>query len=363
MSSSLERVPKLGQMGEVVKVRNGYARNFLLPQGKALRASKANRDHFEAQRAQLEARNLERRKEAEAVAEKLEGQTFAIIRQAGETGVLYGSVATRDIAEVVTENGFSVSRNQIELNQAIKNLGVHAVKVQLHPEVEITINMNVCPLSRGSRAPGAWVRMSPPARCSISTSWASKSALPWKRMSRKPVRAARPPMRTRATRTSRADPASGHRQHPGKGPWRASLRPFRFAEQRNLKPRGSMRGGNRIRPARNPPICACQAMPPSVIPSGAAPTPKSRFSANQIPKNTMVRWLRTISASVSRRRRWAWESISPPPKDERAKTNQAAAPIIPDTTADAPTIGVKSCRFVTQCAPAPAIAGERHTAQ
>lgn len=139
----LERVPKLGQMGEVVKVRNGYARNFLLPQGKALRASKANREHFEAQRAQLEARNLERRKEAEGVAEKLNGQTFAIIRQAGETGVLYGSVATRDIAEIVTENGFTVGRNQIELNQAIKNLGLHPVKVQLHPEVEITITMNV----------------------------------------------------------------------------------------------------------------------------------------------------------------------------------------------------------------------------
>ena len=95
-------------------------------------------------------------KEAEAVAEKLEGQTFAIIRQAGETGVLYGSVATRDIAEVVTENGFSVSRNQIELNQAIKNLGVHAVKVQLHPEVRDHHQHECCPLSRGSRAPGAW---------------------------------------------------------------------------------------------------------------------------------------------------------------------------------------------------------------
>lgn len=139
----LERVPKLGQMGEVVRVRDGFARNFLLPRGKALRASKANREHFEAQRAQLEARNLERRAEAQTVAEKLDGQSFSIIRQAGETGVLYGSVASRDIAEIVTENGFTVARSQIDLNTPIKTLGLHKVVIALHPEVEVSVTINV----------------------------------------------------------------------------------------------------------------------------------------------------------------------------------------------------------------------------
>src|ERR671913_353215 len=119
----LERVAKLGQMGETVKVRPGYARNFLLSRGKALRATKANKEHFETQRAQLEARNLERRKEAEAVGEKLNGQSFTVIRQAGETGVLYGSVSTRDLAEIVTARGFSVARGPIALNQPIKTTG------------------------------------------------------------------------------------------------------------------------------------------------------------------------------------------------------------------------------------------------
>ncbi|TVR11277.1 MAG: 50S ribosomal protein L9 [Salinarimonadaceae bacterium] len=139
----LERVPKLGQMGEVVRVRDGFARNFLLPHGKALRATKTNREHFEAQRAQLEARNLERRAEAQTVAEKLDGKSFSIIRQAGETGVLYGSVATRDIAEIVTENGFSIGRNQVDLIQPIKTLGLHAITISLHPEVEVRITLNV----------------------------------------------------------------------------------------------------------------------------------------------------------------------------------------------------------------------------
>jgi large subunit ribosomal protein L9 len=139
----LERVAKLGQMGETVKVRSGYARNFLLPRGKALRATEANKKHFDAQRAQLEARNLERRKEAETVGEKLNGQSFIILRQSGETGVLYGSVSTRDLAEIMTQNGFTVDRNQIAINQPIKTIGLHAVPVSLHPEVEVQVTINV----------------------------------------------------------------------------------------------------------------------------------------------------------------------------------------------------------------------------
>jgi large subunit ribosomal protein L9 len=139
----LERVAKLGQMGETVKVRSGYARNFLLPRGKALRATEANKKHFDAQRAQLEARNLERRKEAETVGEKLNGQSFIILRQSGETGVLYGSVSTRDLAEIMTQNGFTVDRNQIAINQPIKTIGLHNVPVALHPEVEVQVTINV----------------------------------------------------------------------------------------------------------------------------------------------------------------------------------------------------------------------------
>ncbi|MBO1903783.1 50S ribosomal protein L9 [Microvirga sp. 3-52] len=139
----LERVAKLGQMGETVKVRSGYARNFLLPRGKALRATEGNKKHFETQRAQLEARNLERRKEAEVVGEKLNGQSFIILRQSGETGVLYGSVSTRDLAEIMTQNGFTVDRNQVVLNQPIKTIGLHNVPVALHPEVEVRVTINV----------------------------------------------------------------------------------------------------------------------------------------------------------------------------------------------------------------------------
>jgi len=139
----LERVAKLGQMGETVRVRDGYARNFLLARGKALRATENNKKHFETQRAQIEARNLEARKEAEAVAEKLEGQSFIIIRQAGESGHLYGSVATRDIAEAATAGGFSLNRNQIVLTHPIKALGLHSVPVHLHPEVDVKITVNV----------------------------------------------------------------------------------------------------------------------------------------------------------------------------------------------------------------------------
>ncbi|MEM6712336.1 MAG: 50S ribosomal protein L9 [Pseudomonadota bacterium] len=139
----LERVAKLGQMGETVRVKNGYARNFLLPQGKALRATKANLSKFEAERAQLEARNLERKQEAESVAAQLDGTTYVIIRSAGETGQLYGSVAARDIAEAATEGGVSVSRSQVSLDRAIKSIGLHTVTIQLHPEVEVTVTANV----------------------------------------------------------------------------------------------------------------------------------------------------------------------------------------------------------------------------
>src|SRR5919112_4774032 len=139
----LERVAKLGQMGDTVRVRDGFARNFLLPRGKALRATATNKEHFEKQRAQLEARNLERRKEAEAVAGKLDGQSFVIVRQAGETGVLYGSVSTRDLAETLTPGGFTVGPDQIVLNAPIKTLGLHTVPVSLHPEVEVRVTINV----------------------------------------------------------------------------------------------------------------------------------------------------------------------------------------------------------------------------
>ena len=139
----LERVARLGQMGDVVRVRDGYARNFLLPQRKALRANDNNKKRFERDKAQLEARNLEARKEAEAVAEKLSGQVFVIIRQAGETGQLYGSVSTRDIADTATEGGFTFERQQVRLDRAIKTIGVHEVQISLHPEVEVPISINV----------------------------------------------------------------------------------------------------------------------------------------------------------------------------------------------------------------------------
>ena len=139
----LERIEKLGSIGDVVTVKDGYARNFLLPQKKALRATKDNIAQFEAQRAQLEARNLERRGEAEAVAKKLDGQVFVILRQAGETGILYGSVNTRDIAAAVTEGGFTATRNQVVLDNPIKSVGMHEVKIQLHPEVRSKVTLNV----------------------------------------------------------------------------------------------------------------------------------------------------------------------------------------------------------------------------
>ncbi len=139
----LERVPKLGEMGEEVRVRDGFARNYLLPQGKALTASKENISGFEEQKAQLEARNLETRKEAEALAEKLGDQQFVVIRAASDGGNLYGSVTTRDAAAVATEAGYSIDRKQVLIRQPIKTLGLHEVEVHLHPEVMVTITLNV----------------------------------------------------------------------------------------------------------------------------------------------------------------------------------------------------------------------------
>lgn len=139
----LERIEKLGQMGDVVKVKPGFARNYLLPKAKALRATKANLERFESQRAQLEAENLERRGEAEKVAEKLDGLTVVLIRQAGDSGQLYGSVSARDLAEAVTEAGVTVNRAQVQLEKAIKMLGLHPVRLRLHPEVIAEVTANV----------------------------------------------------------------------------------------------------------------------------------------------------------------------------------------------------------------------------
>lgn len=139
----LERITKLGQMGDVVTVKDGYARNFLLPQGKALRANKSNLERFESERAQLEARNLEQKSEAESVKAKLDGETVIIIRQSGETGQLYGSVSPRDIAEALTDKGFNLERGQIGLDAPIKILGLHETNVTLHPEVSSTVVVNV----------------------------------------------------------------------------------------------------------------------------------------------------------------------------------------------------------------------------
>ena len=139
----LERVAKLGQMGEVVNVKDGYARNYLLPQGKALFASDANKQAFEGQKVQLEARNSETKAEAEKLAQRLDGEQFVIIRQASDAGALYGSVSTRDAAEAATEAGYSIDRRQVALDAPIKELGLHNVTVTLHPEVDCTIELNV----------------------------------------------------------------------------------------------------------------------------------------------------------------------------------------------------------------------------
>jgi large subunit ribosomal protein L9 len=139
----LERIEKLGQMGDVVTVKPGYARNFLLPQKKALRATDENRSHFESQRAQLEADNLKKRQEAEAVASKIEDLDVILIRQAGDSGQLYGSVSARDISDSVTDLGVTIGRGQVLLDRAIKELGLHPIRISLHPEVSVELTVNV----------------------------------------------------------------------------------------------------------------------------------------------------------------------------------------------------------------------------
>ena len=139
----LERVEKLGQIGDEVKVKDGFARNYLLPKKKALRATAKNRAFFETQRAQLEARNLERKSEAEKIAKKLDGKAFVLLRQAGDRGQLYGSVSPRDIADVITAGGFSVDRTQVPLDKAIKTIGLFPTSIVLHPEVRVSVTVNV----------------------------------------------------------------------------------------------------------------------------------------------------------------------------------------------------------------------------
>lgn len=139
----LERIGRLGQMGDTVKVKDGYARNFLLPQGRALRANEANKQRFESERAQLEERNADRRQAAQKIADDLDGKTFIVVRSAGETGQLYGSVATRDIVAILADEGFQVARNQVDLNTPIKAIGLHKVTLALHGEVHVDVTFNV----------------------------------------------------------------------------------------------------------------------------------------------------------------------------------------------------------------------------
>jgi large subunit ribosomal protein L9 len=139
----LERVAKLGQMGDVVRVKDGFARNFLLPKSKALRATKENRARFEGMKVELEARNLEQKNEAQKIGEKLDGQAFTVLRQASENGQLYGSVSPRDIATMVSDKGFAISRSQVALNTPIKTIGLHKVPIVLHPEVEVSVSVTV----------------------------------------------------------------------------------------------------------------------------------------------------------------------------------------------------------------------------
>jgi len=139
----LERVGRHGHIGDEVTVKDGFARNYLLPQGRALRATEANRARFERERAEIEKRNAERREAAAGVAEGLNGHTVVMIRQAGETGQLYGSVSSRDVAEALSGDGFTVARSQVDLANPIKTVGMHVVELQLHAEVEVTVNVNV----------------------------------------------------------------------------------------------------------------------------------------------------------------------------------------------------------------------------
>lgn len=139
----LERIERLGQMGDIVTVKAGYARNYLLPQNKALRATKANLAEFETQRGQLETVNLQRRQEAESVSTKMDGVMVMLIRQAGESGQLYGSVSARDLAEALTEAGYTVEKRQVQIERPIKNLGIHEIRLVLHPEVTVTVKANI----------------------------------------------------------------------------------------------------------------------------------------------------------------------------------------------------------------------------
>jgi large subunit ribosomal protein L9 len=139
----LERVEKLGQMGDEVRVKDGFARNFLLPKKKALRATKANREYFQTQKVKLEAHNLDRKKEAEAIAKKMDGKSFTLIRQAGDRGQLYGSVTPRDVATVMEAGGFKIDRHQVNISVAIKSIGIFTLPVVLHPEVKVNITINI----------------------------------------------------------------------------------------------------------------------------------------------------------------------------------------------------------------------------
>jgi large subunit ribosomal protein L9 len=139
----LERVAKLGQMGDVVRVKDGFARNFLLPKGKALRATDENKAKFDSMKSHLQERNLELKGDAQTVASRLDGKSFIVLRQASETGHLFGSVSTRDLATILSDGGFTVNRNQVALNAPIKTIGLHKVPVALHPEIEVTITINV----------------------------------------------------------------------------------------------------------------------------------------------------------------------------------------------------------------------------
>lgn len=153
----LERIEKLGQMGDLVRVKDGYARNHLLPAGKALRATRANRERFERERAQLEAANLERRAEAEDIAGRMEGLSVAVVRQAGDAGQLYGSVNARDIAEAVTASGYTVARRQVALDRPIKALGLYPARLVLHPEVAVMVKVNVARSDEEARLQAAGI--------------------------------------------------------------------------------------------------------------------------------------------------------------------------------------------------------------
>ena len=153
----LERIEKLGQMGDLARVKDGYARNYLLPEGKALRATRTNRQRFERERAQLEAANIERRAEAVDIAGRMSGLSVAVVRQAGDAGQLYGSVSARDIADAVTGAGFTVARRQVALDRPIKTLGLHPARIVLHPEVVVTVKVNVARSEEEARLQAAGV--------------------------------------------------------------------------------------------------------------------------------------------------------------------------------------------------------------